>query len=372
MARILGEKQKAITTILVGNNLVNIWASSIATAFALELYGQEGLGIATAVMTVLIIFLSEIIPKTFASNSPEHIARKTAPLLLAIGWLLTVPVAAFSALNSLFLRLLDRLTPESGHRLTEDEIRTVMELGKHDGALEEPEHILLKRAIEFNDSRIREIMTPRTAIKAISDELSIEDLRETFRNTGYSRLPVYHENLDGIQGFVHYKDLLFLSGEESEDSIASLIRPVLFVPETAQTTELLKDMDRQSRNMAIVVDEHGSTAGLVTIDDAIAAVFGGIRDEYDIGESGPEGHIQIFSSSHIRVPGNLRLSDFNALLKTDLDSDYYETIGGFLLEKAGKLPTPGERFRYQNIFFRVEDISGRRIGRVDVRLGTED
>jgi len=247
----------------------------------------------------------------------------------------------------------------------------MMSIGKKEGALEEEEHSLLSRAFELTDLTLRDIMTPRTAIVALPRDTDLESLINAFRAHGFSRLPIYDENIDEIKGMIHYKDLLFALESETKPDIAQMIRPVLYVPDSQMTTELLIAMERNNQNLAVVIDEHGATAGLVTLDDAIASVFGGIHDEYDKGISEPNELIQVINSTHIKVPGNLKLTDLNSLLKTTLDSVYYETVGGFVLELAGKLPAKGERFKYQNLLFVVEELSGRRIQRIDIVISTD-
>jgi len=371
ISKLLDDPSRMLTTLLIGNNILNILSSSIATAFAIRVFGSGGVGIATLVMTVLIIIFSEITPKTIAAENPLRLARFLQPFATVIRFVLYPLVWALSIINAFFIFTIKIVRPSSGHRLTEDEIKTMMSIGKKEGALEEEEHGLLNRAFEFTDLTLRDIMTPRTAIVALPKDTDAESLINAFREHGFSRLPVYDKNIDEIKGMIHYKDLLFALESGTDPDIARMIRPVLYVPDSQMTTELLVAMERSNQNLAIVIDEHGSTAGLVTLDDAIASVFGGIHDEYDKGISEPNELIQVINSSHIKVPGNLKLTDLNALLKTTLDSVYYETVGGFVLELAGKLPAKGERFKYQNLLFAVEELSSRRIQRIDIVISSD-
>ena len=364
LAKLLADQQRMITTFLIGNNIVNILSSSIATAFAIGIAGEEGIGIATGIMTVAIIIFSEITPKTLAARNPVGIAKALAPVARASALVLRPFEAFFSAINSVFIALMQRLLPSSSHRLTEDEIRTMVDVSKNEGVLGKDEHGLLSRAFGFTDLSIREIMTPRTEIIAVPLASGKDGIVDAFRTHRFSRLPVFETTVDEIKGMIHYKDLLFAE----DDGIENLVRPVLFVPETQTTTQLLAEMDRSGQNLAIVIDEHGATSGLVSIDDAIGAVFGGIHDEYDTETAEPPELVQVISSGHVRIPGNLKLADLNALLKTSLDSDFYETAGGFVLEKIGKLPVKGDRIRHKNIVFSVDEISGRRIQRIDIRV----
>lgn len=371
LARILSNPARMLTTILIGNNIANIWSSSLATAFAISLFGSTGIGIATIVMTIIILVFSEITPKTLAANKPEPLIRAFTPAIDLCQRLLFPLVVFFSLINDLFITILKRLSPDQTHLLTEDELKTMMAVGRDEGVLEEGEHRLLNRAFDFSDLKLREIMTPRTDIVAVRIDSSIEEIRETFRKSRVSRLPVYENSLDSIKGMIHYKDVLFRPNPVTSDGIMDIVRTVLFVPETQTTYELLQEMERNNQNLAIVIDEHGATAGLVTINDAITTVFGGIRDECDEYETAPAEKVQFISENLLTVPGRLKLDDLNALIKTELDSGYFETVGGFVLEQAGRLPVRGESIRYGNLIFRIEELSGRRISRIGIILENE-
>lgn len=368
LLKILTDPARIITTILIGNNIVNIWASSLATAFAINMFGDEGIGIATLVMTVAILIFSEITPKIIATNNPLRIGRFASPIIKIIETLLFPLVLFFSLINSFLITIIKRFSPETEHRLTEDELKTMIAVGKKEGVLEKEEHDLLNRAFDLTDLKLREIMTPRTSIAGIPIDSSIQEIHLQFQKHRFSRMPVYSVSIDEIQGMIHYKDVLFLLEDSENGSMNDLIRPVLFVPETQTAFELLKEMEKHNQNMAIIIDEFGGTAGLITIDDVIAAVFGGIHDEYDGGQTEPLDHIIFLSTNHIRVPGNLKLTDLNALLKTDLDSEYYETIGGLIMELSDKLPKRSERIRFHNMVFSVEEQSNRKIQKVDILI----
>ncbi len=370
LVRVLSDRSRVITTLLIGNNLVNIWASSVATAFAIDRFGDEGVAIATAFMTVLLLVFAEIGPKGIASRFPVAIARSLAPFVTFFTALFKLPTLVFTGINSAFLSLLNRLAPDATHRLTEEEIRAMVDLGQRDGALEAREHRLMQRAFDFGSRRVREIMTPRTSIAGLPAESGIPAIREAFRASGFSRMPIFSGDLDTVSGILHFNDLAstLAPGRGTRGSDAkSLSRPALFVPETQTIPALLAQLDRERQHMAIVVDERGNTAGLVTIDDAIASIFGALGDRARSAE--PARHVQVLAPDHLKIPGNLRLDDFNALLKTNLDSEYYETVGGYLLERIGRLPAPGERCRVGEVCLTAEEIDDRAIRRIDVTLG---
>lgn len=368
LAALLSNQSRAITALLVGNNVVNVWASSIATAFTIGIFGEGGVGIATAAMTVIIIVFSEITPKTVASGNPEPVARALTPFVNAVSLALTPIVFLFTAINSLFLRLLAKVSPETGLKLTDDELKTMMAVGRDEGALDAGEHQLLDRAFRFADDRLRSIMTPRTEIAAIDVSSGREAILAAFREHRYSRMPVYSGSIDSILGIVHYKDILFLGEEDGSFKLDDIIRPTHFAPESQSLRELLVTMRRDRVNMTIVVDEHGATVGLVTMEDAIASVYGGISDEYD-GEMGhPLEKIVILGPKKVRVPGNLRISDLNSLLRTSIASEYYDTVAGFVMEKANRLPERGEVIAQGHLSFRVDEVASRSIAQVTVTL----
>lgn len=372
MFRILSDRSPVITSILIGNNIVNILASSLATALAIHLLGPLGTLVSTVAMTVIILLFGEVTPKTITARSPEPFLRTNAWLICGLYRFLWVPSQAFTVITRSFLHLLEKLFPDNPHRLTEEELRGVMDMGKEEGVLEEPEHLLLGRAFSFNDRRVYEIMTPRTRIIAVSAEADMNEVRTVFRSHQYSRIPVYKNTIDSIIGVIHYKDVLFLPEKAAACKAKDITRPVLFVPETQTAARLLGEMHKNSRSMAIVLDERGNTTGIASLDDAVASVFGGISDEYDSTDRTGKGLIRFLAPGHITVPGTLKLEDLNPLLKTALDSDYYETIGGFLMEKAGVLPEKGSRLRYGNCIFTVEEVTGRRIQKIDILVLKEE
>lgn len=365
---LLDNPSRMLTTLLVGNNIVNIWATSIATAAAIAIAGPEGVPSATLIMTGAILVFGEIVPKTLAAAHSETLARAISLPVAIIQKMLLPLVLLFSAINSFFLSVMHRIHPQSATRLTEEELKIMVNAGKMDGALEEGEHHLLNRAFFFGDTRVREIMTPRTAITGISGEATVADAVSFFQKHQFSRVPVYQTSIDHILGMIHYKDILFRADTEPRTPLRTLVRSMLFVPETQTTADLMGELRTSKQNIAIVIDEHGATAGLVTIDDAIASILGGIRDEYDTSIDRPIERVRILSPGHIRVPGNIKLDDINALLRISLDSGYYETIGGFLMEQLGRLPVRNDSWETGSVRMRVIEASGRTVHTIDIFL----
>lgn len=366
--KLLQNRSRLLTAILIGNNIVNIWASSLATALAIPLFGENAVYLSTTVMTVLILLFSEITPKKIAAANPVRSAKKLSLALTGFNRLLLPLTALMEVLTAVTGRLVAYLLPPEGPAVSEEELRTLIRVGRKEGVLEEGEHNLLNRVFAFTDLRIREIMTPRTEICALPIDSGYSETVQQFRTHQYSRMPVYRETLDTICGMVHYKDILFARDTAQSFSIESILRPVAFVPESKTAFGLLEELESRSLHMAIVVDEHGGTDGLITLDDAVAAVFGGIRDEFDTEQKSPLDSIRFIHRSRIEVPGELKLTDFNELLKASLHSDFYETIGGLILETCGYLPAAGTECRLDRFLFRVVSVNRRRIHRLDVKI----
>ncbi len=365
-------RDATVTALLVGNNVVNIGAASLATAIGMDASREGGALVAAAAMTAIILVFGEIVPKTLASEDPARAARALAPLMAATRTLTKPAVAVFSGANAAFARLLARVFPADASRLTEDELRLMMDAGKRDGALGESEHRLLARAVDFSTKTVREIMTPRTAIAAIRADADLGEISAAFAKCGYSRMPVFSGTQDRIVGMVHFKDALFAREAGETARAKGLARKILHVPENMTARDLVTELKRASLNMAVVVDEHGATAGLVTMDDAIASIIGGIRDEFDVDAEHPRELVKVLGPRHIKVPGNLRLDDLNALMKLSLDSRFYETVGGYVMERAGRLPDRGESVRDGALLFRVIERGPRTIQRLDITVSEKE
>ncbi len=365
---ILDNLGKTVTGLLIGNNVVNIGMASLATALGLEGSDSDALAI-VALTTVAILVFGEILPKTIAAHRPRETAKALLPFIGA-ALVATAPVAfAFTGVNAAVSSLLRRVGRAGKTRLTEDELRLVMDAGKRDGALCESEHRLLERAFSFTARTVREIMTPRTSMVAIEASSSVEEAEAVFAASGFSRIPVYEETRDNVVGMIHFKDILFREGPREGIVARDIARKPAYVPESMTAGDLIEELKRGGHNLAIVLDERGGTAGLVTMDDAIASIIGSIRDEFDSDGERPADRVQILGKNRVRIPGNLKLGELNALLKTNFDSRYYETVGGYIMEQAGRIPEKGECVRQGPAVFTVIDRTPRAINRIDINLG---
>ena len=370
IAFLKSDMDRLITTVLTGTNFVNTLASSIATAFAVHQFGSAYVTYATAIMTTLVIIFGEIIPKTIAGIKSVGIARRSANALTIIQKILFPIVWFFNQLSRLIKFIERKSFNNNAPLVTEDELKTLIAVGENEGTLEQNEKRMLDRIFEFSDLHVHDILRHRSLVVSVSVHATLDEVISTFAASGYSRLPVYEDTPENIIGELHYKSVLFASKPimQSKDFVRICMRHVLFVPESLTAIELLQKFKKQRLNFAVTVDEYGSSSGIVTMDDMLREVFGRITDEYGKREIPPEKRIKVISTKEFIVPGDMKLDDVNEVLKLDLDSDEYDTLGGWLLERFGELPSIGMVYKNGGTIFVVEDQAARRIQSVRIRL----
>ncbi len=375
--RLLARKSFFLNTILVGNNIVNISLSSLATALAISLFGSAGVGIATVTVTILVLIFGEIIPKSLALTSPEKMALRFS-LPLALFGILALPViAAFSLLTSLVLYVTGVRHKWSAGTVTEEDLRTLIEVGEEEGVLESDKRDILHRILDFTDLTARDIMTPRTALVSVGMDTDCSEILALSASSGFSRIPVQGDDIDDIRGIVYIKDLL-MTGTFFENAVRArnIMRSALFVFETQSIPLLQEKLRTENQNCAIVLDEYGGTAGLVTMEDIFEEIFGSIQDEFDHHSDATLKETVDNSDTkdeEIFIPGAERIETVNTLLDIHLESRHYDTIAGFLLERSGDIPLPGFTVEEQDYLFTVHERSGNRIETVRVKhnRGTE-
>ena len=370
VSRLRANLDSLISTALIGTNLVTTLISSVATAYAMEVFGAACVSYATALVSVLVIIFSEIIPKTYAALRPKETAVMSARPIAVIQKLLFPVVWLFGGLSRLINFVEGRLIKERRPLVTEEELRTLLDVGKDEGTLEAVETQMLVRLFDFSDLRVRDIMRHRSFVKYVPVDAAYSDVIHLF-NSGYSRLPVWKGSPETIVGVLHYKSVLFAHKEitESRDFVKICMKKAVVLPETLTALEALKRFKEEKDSFAIVLDEYGSNAGIVTMDDILSAVFGRLTDENGDSETAPEKRITPVSPYEFIVPGDMKLDDFNDIMKMDLDSESFETLGGWLLEKFGELPRVGAAWRDKGAVYIVEDQGGRRIISVRVKIG---
>ena len=350
---------KTLSTILIGNNIVNMGGASLATVVATALFGAaSGPAIATFGMTLLVLIFGEIMPKTLARSQPEKISMLFAPILRTIQVVLTPVVWCFVQLNKLLIPGKQEEVPS----VTEDELKSILSTAEAEGVLNEQETGILHSVIEFDDTTAQEILTPRVDMEAIDVEDSIAEVLEQVLESGYSRLPVYEEDLDHILGILHTRDLLACLAKGQTADLRQLCREAMFIYRTKNIDELLTDFRREKCHMAIVTDDFGGTLGLVTMEDILEELVGEIFDESDDAED-EELELEKIDPYTFRLAGECDIRD--AFEVMDLDEETLEedcfTAAGWALEALGHIPTVGEVFHAQGAVVTVEEMDDKRI-----------
>lgn len=352
-----------LTTILIGNTIVNIAAASIATAIAIQIFGSIGVGIATGFMVITLLIFGEIGPKIYAARESEGFALAVARPILWLSYLLAPAVWAVDRVSR-SLRL-HRDPMEA--TVTEDEIKEWIDVGKEEGTIEQEEQDMLYSVLEFGDTTTREIMTPRVDVALMEDSVTFEEAIRIFNETGFSRIPVFHDRTDNITGILNVKDVFSAMVTRRKDTtITEIMYDPTFVPETKKIDDLLKELQVRRVQIAVVIDEYSSFVGIVTVEDILEEIVGDIQDEFDKEE--PE--VQKLGEGVYVVDAQMWVDDLNEQLGISLPVDEsYETIGGLLLDRVGHIPQhPGEKAEIDEgrLTLMVMQMRGRRIVKVKV------
>lgn len=361
---VTGDSSKMLSAILIGNNLVNLSASSIATALAIKLFGSVGAGVATGILTFLILIFGEISPKTIATIHADQLALSYSGVILALMRVLTPVIFVINSLSLAFLKLL-RIDPKArAASMTEEEFLTIVNVGHETGVIETGEREMIHNVFDFTDSEAKEIMIPRIDMTFISVDADYQELLNIFRETKYTRLPVYEDTNDNVIGIINVKDLLLFE-DHSHFSIRDIMREPFFTYEHKNTAELLRQMQSASINFAIVLNEYGTTAGMITLEDLLEEIVGEIHDEYDANE---EKELQPLGEHEYLVSASMNLQDVSDALGISLESEDYDTIGGYILEQLEHLPAEGETITTEDgVLLRVEKTDKNRIEKVYIR-----
>ncbi len=329
---------KMISAILIGNNIVNLSASSLATSLAIKIFGSVGAGIATGVLTVLILIFGEISPKTIATIHADKISLLYSGVIEWFMKLLTPAIFLMNTLSLAFLRLM-RVDPNGGNRtITENELRTIMDVSHESGVIESEEHEMINNVFDFTDAEAKEIMIPRIDMTFVPVDATYQELIEIYRDTRYTRLPIYEESNDNVIGILNVKDLL-LCEDQDAFSIRDIMRKPFFTYEHKNTAELFSQMQESSINIAIVLNEYGTTAGLITLEDLLEEIVGEIHDEYDYNE---EDDVFAINEREYLVLGSMNLEDVCEDLDIHLESEDYDSLGGYMIGLLDHVPDEGE------------------------------
>ena len=372
--RVTDDSAKMLSAILIGNNLVNISASALATMLASRLWGNVGAGIATGVLTLLVLIFGEVTPKTMATIHADTLSLRIAWIIDLLMKVLTPVIFIVNKLSLGFLFLL-RVDPNSKKsEMTEEELRTIVDVSQETGVIEDEERDMIHNLFDFGDAKAKEIMVPRIDMTFVHIDSTYDDVLEVFKATMYTRIPVYEDTTDKVVGIINMKDLLLWSSENSdkqeEFSITDIMREPYFTFENKNTADLFIEMRQSSISIAIVLDEFGATAGLVTLEDLLEEIVGEIRDEYDSDEL---DDITRISPREFSVSGSANLDDVSHELDINLSSDDYDTIGGYCLEQLGHLPEKNEIIiTDNNILLRIDEVEDNRISKIYIKLPLQE
>lgn len=368
LTKVTEDPGKMLSTILVGNNIVNLSASSLMTTLALDLFGSKAVGIATGILTLLILVFGEISPKTIATLDAERLALNYAKPVYFLMIVLTPVLFLVNHLSMAFLFLMRIDSNKKRDAITEDELRTIVEVSHEEGVIETEEKKMINNVFDFGDSVAKDVMVPRIDMVFVNVDATYEELMHIFREERFTRIPVYEDTTDNVIGIINIKDLLLLD-EGQEFSIRNVLRQPLYTYEYKKTAELMVEMRKTSNNIIIVLDEYGATAGLITMEDLLEEIVGEIRDEYDDDE---EDEVVEVSEGEYLINGAVKLDDINERLELKLESEDYDSIGGLVIGLLDHLPEEGETVEHENVRLTVEHVEKNRIDKVRLHILTEE
>ena len=366
LMKVLDNQPKMLSAILIGNNIVNISASSLATILVTRAFGDMYVGVGTGILTLLVLIFGEITPKTSATLYSETMALRFAKPIYMIMQVLTPVIFIVDKLSQGVLRLLHVDPNKKQDAITEDELRTIVEVSHEEGVIESDEKKMIYNVFDFGDSVAKDIMVPRIDMTFIDVDATFSEVIEVFREVKYTRYPVYEETTDNVIGIINIKDLL-LTENQKKFCIRDYLREPLYTYEFKKTAELMVELRKTQNNIAIVLDEYGATAGLITLEDMLEEIVGEIRDEYDEDE---EDLIRRIGPREYVVEAAMKLDDLNDQLGLDLED--YDSIGGFIIGLLDHLPEEGEEVTHKTLRFVVDKVDRNRIDKIHLYIQEEE
>ena len=362
---VLDKYGKMLSAILIGNNIVNLSASALATTLAIHIHFT--VGIATAILTVVILIFGEIVPKNMAMINSEKMALLYASMISGLMKLLTPLIFVIDSLAKGIMKLFG-VDADKKTAMTENELRTYVEVGHEDGVIESEEREMIYNVFDFGDAVAKDVMIPRIDMVTVDKEATYEEVMEVFKDCMYTRIPVFEEDKDNIIGLINIKDFILVE-DKAKFRISDILRQAYYTYEFKKTADLLVEMRQKCFNVAFVLNEYGGTAGMITLEDLLEEIVGEIRDEYDSDE---EQLIQKMQDRTYLVEGSMKLSDINDELGTDLQSEDYDSIGGLIIEHLDRVPEDGAQIvTDQGIRLQVQGVSQNRILKVIMELPEE-
>lgn len=362
--RIFENPDKMLSAILIGNNLVNTFSASIAATIAYS-FGGAWVSIATFIITLLILIFGEITPKTLATQNAERISLLYAPVISFLMLVFTPIILFINGISKVLLKVFGVEMKQSGPSLTENELRTIVDVSHEEGVIEEDEKDMIKNVFDLGDVRAKDVMVPRVHVSMLEVSDSYKEIIELFKEEQYTRIPIYEDTIDNIVGLINMKDLILIENDQ-EFSIRKYMRKPYFVFENKKVSDLLLEMKQSTINLAIVLDEYGELAGIITLEDIIEEIVGEVRDEYDGHEA---LNIQKINERLYKVKGYLSLHDLNEALDLNLNSEDYDSVGGLVIDALGHFPVLKDQIELEDgTILRVSKIIKNRIEEVYIVL----
>lgn len=359
VASILENKDAMISTILIGNNVVNLFASALTTTIVYDLWGDAYISLATGILTVVVLLYGEILPKTIAGKYSEKVAMLYAPILYLLIKILTPAVWVVNFLNKAVMKIFKINSDAIEPVVTEDVLKTVLDMSLEDDQIEEEEHEIISNVLELNDSCARDIMIPRSNVVGIPITYTYDEVVNTFKTERYSRLVVLNERQTEVMGILHIKDVFFT--DPSNFDMVKMLRQPYFTYETKSVPDILHALRKTANNMAVILDEYGDLVGILTIEDILEEFVGQIRDEYDEDEL---KQIKKLDDHTYELEGSLNLDDINEALNVELESKEYNSVGGFIIEQLEEFPKEGDHIERENLYLEVIEVINNRIAKV--------
>jgi putative hemolysin len=362
VARMVEQPEKLLSTILLGNNFVNTAAAALATALAIEFWPEQGVLIATIVVTIVLLIFCETTPKTIATRHAEKLSLAFAQPISALSWLLTPLVVALSWIASGFSKIFGG-TPVPRSLASEEEIRTMISMGHKEGTLEKEEAEMLHNVFEFGNNPVKEVMVPRTEVVWVEKGTKLADFLKLYTKSPLSRFPVYDDKMDNVIGILSVKDVLMAQAKKTitgEGVIDELIRPAYFAPETKRISDLFTEMRDKNYRMTVVIDEFGGTAGIVSLSRLMEEIVGPVGDEL----AAIEKEYETLNEHTFQIDGGMRVEEANEEMGLNLPPGDYETVAGFVLNLLGRIPKRGQKIKYKDLKLVITEMKGLKIEKI--------
>lgn len=355
---------KMLSAILIGNNIVNLYASSLVTTLATTVFGSKWIAVATGVLTLFILIFGEISPKTISTLKAEQISLAYCSFISFLMTVLTPFIFIINKVSMVFLLLVGVDPRKKEQAITEDELRTIVDVSHEEGVLEHDEHEMINNLFDFGNSQAKDVMIQRIDMTCASIDSSYDEIIEIFRAEKYTRLPIYKDSVDNVVGIINVKDLLLYSRDD-DFHVSEILREPYYTYEFKKTSELMEELKKTSNNITIVLDEYGSTVGMITLEDLLEEIVGEIRDEYDYDE---EDCVIKVSDTEYTLNGMTKLSELNEILDSDYDSEDYDSVSGLVIDKLERLPNEGDEIKLDNARIVVEHTHKNRIDKMHLYI----